>query len=30
LRPKGRGGRIEIRYHDAGELDRLLERFGAA
>lgn len=28
LKPKGRGGRIVIRYHDAGELDRLLELFG--
>jgi ParB family chromosome partitioning protein len=25
LRPKGKGGKIEIRYHDAADLDRLLE-----
>jgi ParB family chromosome partitioning protein len=25
LRPRGKGGRIEIPYHDADELDRLLE-----
>jgi ParB family chromosome partitioning protein len=25
LHPKGKGGRIEIRYHDAADLDRLLE-----
>jgi ParB family chromosome partitioning protein len=30
LKASGGGGRIEIRYHDAGELDRLLELFGAA
>jgi ParB family chromosome partitioning protein len=29
LRARGKGGTIEIRYHDAGELDRLLEKFGA-
>ena len=29
LKPKGQGGAIEIRYHDANELDRLLELFGA-
>ncbi len=28
LKTSGGGGRIEIRYHDAGELDRLLELFG--
>ena len=25
IRPKGKGGKIEVRYHDATELDRLLE-----
>ena len=25
LRPKGKGGKIEIRYHDAADLDRLLD-----
>ena len=29
LKPKGRGGSITIGYHDANELDRLLELFGA-
>ena len=29
LKTKGRGGVISIGYHDANELDRLLEKFGA-
>lgn len=29
LKPKGKGGVITLRYHDADDLDRLLERFGA-
>ena len=29
LKPRGQGGAIQIRYHDASELDRLLELFGA-
>jgi ParB family chromosome partitioning protein len=29
LEPKGKGGRISIRYHDADELDRLLDALGA-
>ncbi|MDJ0523487.1 MAG: ParB/RepB/Spo0J family partition protein [Planctomycetota bacterium] len=29
LKPRGRGGSITIGYHDANELDRLLELFGA-
>jgi ParB family chromosome partitioning protein len=28
IKPGRRGGRVEIRYRDAGELDRLLNRFG--
>jgi ParB family chromosome partitioning protein len=27
--PKGKGGRIEVRYHDAADLDRLLELMNA-
>ncbi len=30
LAPRGQGGTITIGYHDAEELDRLLERFGAS
>ena len=30
LTPKGKGGRIEIGYHDQVELERLLELFGVA
>ncbi len=29
LKARGKGGRIEVRYHDADELDRLLEAMGA-
>ncbi len=29
LKPRGKGGTISIGYHDANELDRLLELFGA-
>ena len=28
IKPGRRGGRVVIRYRDAGELDRLLNRFG--
>jgi ParB family chromosome partitioning protein len=27
--PRGKGGRIEVRYHDAADLDRLLDLMGA-
>ena len=30
LQVRGAGGRIQVEYHDANELDRLLELFGAS